>query len=416
MRNRRFLSTQLVLVAIGLGLLWLALRNVQWRAVVDIFRALSLRELVPIILLDLGVLLALSARWWALLNGFGFRLPFLLTIRYRTTVFAVGYLTPGPQVGGEVLAVYYPTRHKVPMSVALASASVDKTLELLGNFTFVAIGAFLVLIGQHLISKTDLIALGLLSTILLIPVGLLAAIWRGGHPISGSLRWLEGLVPSRWRTPLRQMWGIRSLPSLHRLEATVIHSEDLISWLCRERPWTLVFTVTTTVAAWACTLSEFWLVTRALGLPLTPGQAIGTLVLVYFAFTTPMPGGLGAVEAAILLAFTTFGFSASQAVSLALFIRFRDLTEAAIGLLLGGVSWKSLHTREADSLATDAPGLPPPPATQRAADAAAAFAQAAAAAATADPSRAESGDLALQTPASRAEPTATELAVPEDRL
>lgn len=418
MKNRRFLSTQLILVAIGLGLLWLAVRHVQWRDVVHIFRALSPRELVPIILLDLGVLLALSARWWVLLKGFGFRLAFLRIIRYRTTVFAVGYLTPGPQIGGEVFAVYYPTRHKVPTPVALASASVDKTLELLANFTFIATGALFVLIGQHLISKVDLIALSLLSTVLLIPVGVLVAVWRGKHPISGFIVWLEELAPSRWRTPLRQTWGMRSLPSIHRLEATVMHSEDLISWLCRERTWTLVFAVTATVAAWVCTLTEFWLVTRALGLPLTPAQAIGTLVLVYFAYTTPMPGGLGAVEAAILLAFTAFGFSPSQAVSLALFIRFRDLTEAAIGLLLGGVSWKNLHTMEAVTLAADAPGLPPPPVIRRSAEAAAAAAIVRAAATDAahalrDETAAEKAHAVLQTHARREESTAPEIPLPE---
>lgn len=67
--------------------------------------------------------------------------------------------------------------------MALAAASVDKTLELLANFTFIAIGSYIVLVGQHLISEADLIALGLLSTLLLIPVAVLVAIWRGRHPI-----------------------------------------------------------------------------------------------------------------------------------------------------------------------------------------------------------------------------------------
>ncbi len=369
MKNRHYLTTQILLVALGLGLVWLSIRNVTWSDVVIIFRQLSVPELIPILLLNFGVLVALTTRWWLLLKGFGFSLPFLRVMRYRTTVFALGYLTPGPQVGGEVLAVYYPTRHKVPASVALAAASVDKTLELLANFTFIAIGSYIVLVGQHLISEADLIALGLLSTLLLIPVAVLVAIWRGRHPISGFMLWLEKLAPLRWRVRLRKMPVIRSLPNMHRLEATVMHSEDLIAWLCREQPWTLVAAIAATLGAWMCTLTEFWLVTRALGLLLTPAQAIGTLVLIYFAFTTPMPGGLGAVEAAILLAFTTFGFSSSQAVSLSLFIRMRDLTEAAIGLLLGGAAWRTPHT---DILAVSpaTAELPPPPVTRRTAAAA----------------------------------------------
>jgi uncharacterized protein (TIRG00374 family) len=340
MSRRRALVTQAGLLLIAGLLLWLALRGVSWSEVLDILRMIDPRELVAIVLLDLGILFCISARWWVLLRGFDQRVPYLSIVRYRTTVFGLSYITPGPQVGGEVLQVYYPSQlHQVPIPVSLAAASVDKTMEWVGNFTFIVIGGFVVLIGQRMISEADALALGLISLLLLIPLAVIVQIWRGRHPISGFLEWIERILPHRHRAQLRETPVFRSLPRLARLKRTLYHSEDITASLWRTRPWTLVAALVFTLMTWAFILSNFWLMTQALGLPLSPAQAAGALVLVYFAFLLPVPGGLGAMEAALVLAFTSFGYTATQALSLGLLMRARDIAQAVIGLLVGGVFW-----------------------------------------------------------------------------
>lgn len=342
MNWRRILSTQAVLLVVALLLLWLALRTVSLPEVINIFRQFHFRDLGAIVLLDFCVLLVISARWWFVLDGFGYALPFLRLIRYRTAVFGLGYITPGPQLGGEVLQVYFPaSRHKVPVAVALAAASVDKTLEMLGNFTFMVGGAFIVLIGQHLITDVNTSLVIALSSLLLLPLGLIIAIWRGKHPISGFVLWLERLAPVELRRRIRANRVLMHLPSLHRLHTTIHHSEDLTAWLCRTRPTMILLAIFMTFVAWCLIYSEFWVVAHALNLPLTRAEAVATLVLVYFAFLLPMPGGLGAMEAALVLALTSFGYAPAQAISLGLMLRGRDLTQAAIGLILGGIEgWR----------------------------------------------------------------------------
>lgn len=338
MRQRNLLVTQAILLGVAALLLWLALRTVSWGEIVSILREVNPRGLLLIALLDLGILFCITARWWLLLDGFGHRIPYWRAVRYRTTIFGLGYITPGPQVGGEVLQVYYPIQfHKVPLPVSLAAASVDKTLELVGSFTFIAIGSFAVLIGRHVISRVDVLAMGSLSLLLLVPLALIVQIWRGRHPFSGFVRWVEGILSHRRRAQLRQSPGFRNLPSLKRLELTLHHSEEIIASLHRTHPWKLVGVIVMTFLHWCFILTEFWTMTRVLGLPLQPGEAVGALVLVYFAALVPTPGGLGAVEAALVLAFTAFGYTAGQAMSLALLMRARDVTQMLIGLLLGGI-------------------------------------------------------------------------------
>jgi uncharacterized protein (TIRG00374 family) len=342
MRSRRFLTTQAILLAVAAGLLWLAVRNVSWQEVRGLLAAFNWSDLWLLIVLDLGMLTSLTARWWFVLDGFGHRIPFFRLMRYRTAVFGLSYITPGPQVGGEVLQVYFPAaRHGVPTSVSLAAASVDKTLDFLSTFTFLAIGMFVVFIGQHLVSEVNTPALLALMSLLLIPGALIVQIWRGRHPISGMVLWLERLLPRAWRVWLRAHRWFQGVPSLHRFHETVLHSEDLIAWLCRTRPLAVLAAVLMAAVAWVFTYAEFWVMVHALNLPLPRAQVVATMCLMYFALLMPMPGGLGAVEAALVLALTSFGYSPAQAISLGLLIRTRDLIAAGIGLLLGGTGgWR----------------------------------------------------------------------------
>jgi glycosyltransferase 2 family protein len=311
---------------------------VDWREVFTTLRQLDLVDVIVLVLVDLCILVTISARWWLLLSGFGHRLPFRRLIRYRTTVTGLSYITPGPQLGGEVLQVYYPVHdHDVPTAVALAVTSVDKTLEFLVNFTFMAVGTFVVLIGEHLIANLDTPAMLAVISLLLIPIVLVFSVARGNHPLSRIVIWVARILPSRWRIRLRKLPVLKSLPNTARFEHAIFHTEELIEWLFRTRPWTLVLTVVVGYLALGLIILEFWLMTRALNLPITPGQAIGTLVLVYFSFLMPVPAGLGAMEASMVLAFSAFGYPPAQAISLGLLMRVRDLAQAGIGLALGGI-------------------------------------------------------------------------------
>lgn len=360
MNKRRLLITQAILLAVAAGLLWLALRNVSWQELKGLLAAFNWSDLWLLIVLDFGMLASLTARWWLVLDGFGHRIPFLHLMRYRTAVFGLSYITPGPQVGGEVLQVYFPTsRHRVPTAVALAAASVDKTLDFLGTFTFLAIGVFVVFVGQHLVTTVSTPALLALLPLLLIPGALIVRIWRGRHPISGMVLWVERLFPPGLRARLRTHRWLQGVPSLRRFHETIFRSEDLIAWLCRTRPYEVLAAVLMTALAWAFTFAEFRVMAHALNLPLERAQVVATMCLLYFGLLMPMPGGLGAVEAALVLALTSFGYSPAQALSLGLLIRSRDLIAAGIGLLLGGVNgWRPRANRPAqDEASAAAPGM-----------------------------------------------------------
>ena len=139
MRRRRLVSIALWLVALAL-LLWV-LRTVPLTAVFLSLQQLQLWQIGVLVLLNGLVLALLTGRWWLILWGLGYKLPFGLTMGHRLAAFGVSYFTPGPQFGGEPVQVLLVEKgHGVSRITAVSSVTLDKTLELLVKFSFLALG------------------------------------------------------------------------------------------------------------------------------------------------------------------------------------------------------------------------------------------------------------------------------------
>jgi len=325
----------IVISTVTVLLLWFVLRGVSWSEVFDTFVNLNWFWLAGVALITFVAHVVVSARWWYLLWGFGYKLPFWRTVRYRATIYTLSYIVPGPQLGGEVLQIYYPARnHHVPTAASITAATVDKSLEFLGNFSFIIVGVIVMLVGQRVVSGADLYAMVLISALMLIPAVVLVFVARGRHPLSALVRGARRVIPSSIRTWLRRV--MPGLPNLEHTYATVFHSEELMAWLWEHRKSSILMALLLTVIALVLVAVDFWMIAETIGLGLTKTQTIGTMVMVYFAYLLPVPGGLGAIEAAVVLSFNTFGFSTAQALSVALIMRVRDTVQAAIGLALGG--------------------------------------------------------------------------------
>lgn len=320
---------QIGLALIGLLLLVFTLRTVSLSAIWTAFSQLSATDLLVLAIANLLVLCSFTGRWWFFLYGLGFTVSYVRLFGYRLAAFGVSYFTPGPHFGGEPLQVYLPTeRQNVPVDASIASVTLDKLFELLANFTFLLVG--LIFLTQGGLPTFDPLnsSLGnqaLLYAVLLLaaPGALLAAIWRGYHPLSGLLM----LPYRRWPSPTLLRWS-----------TTMRRSEDQAAWLCRERPRILIAAMLVSGLSWVLLVGEYWLMTRLLGLELTFGQAILALIAARIAILLPMPAGLGALEASQAIALSLLGMDAAAGVALAFLIRARDVLLGLLGLWIGGVS------------------------------------------------------------------------------
>lgn len=292
-------------------LLWWVVRAVPLREVGRALAGLQGWQLAVLLLLNGLVLLTLNGRWHLLLRGLGYELPFAALLGHRLAAFGVSYFTPGPHFGGEPVQVLLVERqHGVPRSAAIAAVSLDKTVELLLNFGFLAFGVALVvqtgLLGEAIGGQTAVWFL----LLLLPPVLYLWLIWRGKQPFT---RLLHRMKWERWAT-------------------AVAASETQMSTLCQQNPGALLGAVVISALGWALMLAEFYLMVSFLGVSLTLVQEIALLTAARVAYLLPLPGGLGTLEASLVWALGLMGFHPAVGLSLSLLIRLRDVSLGLLGL------------------------------------------------------------------------------------
>ena len=297
------------------------LRTVPLAEIRRTLQSLSLFQLVFLALFNILIFLLFSSRWWLILRAQGQRLPYFSLAGYRLSAFAISYFTPGTQFGGEPLQVYLlQNRHQVPSATALAAVTLDKLFEILANFAFLIIGLLLILNGglfqlfAH--THTVLIITGLLS----VPLGYLAALWTGRFPLT----WLMLRLPAQ----------IFNLAALRRIAPLVVSTERQIATLFHHQPLTILWVLFLSGFIWLLLLAEYWLTLNFLGVQLNLMQTIGALTAARIAFLTPLPGGIGALEASQVIALQALGLHPALGISVSLLIRARDLTLGAIGLWL----------------------------------------------------------------------------------
>ncbi|MCA9956487.1 MAG: flippase-like domain-containing protein, partial [Anaerolineales bacterium] len=199
----------------------------------------------------------------------------------------------------------------------------DKTVELLLNFGFLAFGVLLVLqtglLGEAVEGQTAVWTL-----LLLLPPALyLWLIWRGRRPVS----WLLWAV--KW-----QKWY-----------TAVADSEAQMNALCQQNPGALLGAVALSALGWALMIAEFYAMVSFLGAPLTLAQLIALLTAARVAYLLPLPGGLGTLEASQVWALELMGFNPAIGLSLSLLIRLRDVSLGLLGLWWMGQRLKVVWIR-----------------------------------------------------------------------
>jgi len=297
---------------------WWLFHTINLTEIQHILQQLTLGRVALLTAANLIVLVTLTSRWWLFLYGLGFLVPFSALLRYRIAAFAVSYFTPGPHFGGEPLQVYLLNqRHGVPAATAIAAVTLDKVMEMTVNFAVLAGGALLIL-QQEVVIPAVPSSPGptLIGFMLLLPaVGV--CLWVGWRLFGQSNIWAPPERLTRWVGTLRQ---------------SIAQTLDL--W--QNKPALFLTAGTVSLLSWAAVIGEFWYMTATLELGLGFAQAMTMLLAMRIAILLPMPAGLGALEASLILATTALGLSPAAGLSTSLLIRLRDVTLGLIGLWLGG--------------------------------------------------------------------------------
>ena len=299
-----------------------SLRSIPFNQIGETLRSLQVSDLGYLLLINITIFLLFSSRWWLILRVQGYSPPYFALVSYKLAAFGISYFTPGTQFGGEPMQVYMlEKQHNIPNSTSLAAVSLDKLIELLANFTFLLVGLITIFDVGLLDGIGNPLTIVSMSALIGLPVIYLGALWSVKAPLSRISTWL----PHR----------IKIHPKLTSLSNILKHTEAQISILLRQYPLMVYGILLLSGLIWLLMLAEYWLALSFLGAQISLSQSIIALTAARLAFLTPLPGGLGALEASQVIALQALGFSSSLGISISLLIRGRDILFGLMGLWWG---------------------------------------------------------------------------------
>ena len=324
MKNLPRWSLRIVIGLVLIGLLYWALRKAPLADIGITLQRLRPWQILVMLAINALLYILVTLRWWLIVRAEARQVPFWPLLAVRVSVFGVSYFTLGPQVGGEPLQVLaLQRRYGLTFSRAAASVLMDKLLEFLVNFLLLAFGLTAVLRAGLLTAEGSHVSrnLVLISGLVAWPPVHILLMYNRIHPLTAFTRLLK-FIPRRSK-PVRFLQA----------------AEWLAGSFCRRHPRALLSSLGVSILAGLGMLTDYALMLYFLGIHLPFWETIAGWMAGWLSFLTPIPGGLGALEASQVFVMQAFGISAALAISLTLLMRARDLFIGGLGLILAGRSY-----------------------------------------------------------------------------
>jgi uncharacterized membrane protein YbhN (UPF0104 family) len=159
----------------------------------------------------------------------------------------------------------------------------------------------------------------------MVPLAYLILLWSGRSPLS----WLFTRVNQRLPVAFKTRYKVQAILDVAHTAEGQLYS------LFRHKPLAVLWVVGASALIWLFSLAEYWLALWVLGAQLDFWQVIAALTVSRLAFMTPVPGGLGALEAGQMLALGSMGFNPAIGLAISLWIRVRDTSLGLLGLWWG---------------------------------------------------------------------------------
>lgn len=305
--------------------------------VISSFRISDWSSFFLYIAVSILIFVAFVVRWDIILRMNGFKVPFFKLFNYRVAGFGVSYMTPSARLGGEPVRVYFLTKHNIPVEKAMASVFIDKSLEVVANFTITAIGIFLFM---FLLVLTP----GLMWMMTLVFIITVGAVWvffdriYRGKGVFTSI--ITALKLNRIQYVRDHFYKVREAEN-EMTRFFVFHKKEFI------------ISMTLSFVIWTMSILEFKFLLSAFGVAATIKEVFLVLLAIGIAYIIPVPTALGVLEGFQVSLFKILNKGAKYGLAVSLATRVRDMMWAIYGLTylyIQGVVVKNLLTDKASDI------------------------------------------------------------------
>lgn len=276
-------------------------------------------------LLHFGVFLVLSTfnfmlytlRWHLIIKSlYHHKLSFFQLFMHRMSGFAVSYITPTAQTGGEPLRAMLLHKDGVPAKTTASSVIIDKGLEFAALFIFIGAGLVIALLEGNLPQEMQIFFSLLLVFLIVLVFWFYFSSVRNIGFFSSVLRFFR----------------LSRFKKVKTMEERLIEIEDEMADFYKKHAKVFIFLVLISILIASFLLLEHWLIARFMGVNMTFLQTFLVSTIPYIAFVLPIPSGIGVLESGHVAMFAALGISINAFV-LVFIIRIRDLIFVMIGLI-----------------------------------------------------------------------------------
>jgi uncharacterized protein (TIRG00374 family) len=300
----------------GVGLFVYLIIRTGPKAILRAMGRLSLAEVAALMGLRFLYWLVRAVNWRALLVSSGERAPFGEVLGARIAGYAVSYLTPAGNLGGETVRIF--CLDCVERNKVLATVVVDKTIEFLAGLSTVAL-AVVFLITEFALPRWQKIELfAAIAALMLVLVFLV-------------VKQKQGLFS--WALDTLRKIKIR-IPFLESRREKILETDAHISeFYGRNKALFLVLFGSYFAQAWLWAV-EIYLTFLFLGGP-TPSFFKCFLIVTLGSFYSflPVPGSVGVYELTYVSLFALLRIEMSAGMAVILIRRFVGMIWAGIGLI-----------------------------------------------------------------------------------
>lgn len=257
-------------------------------------------------------------RWEYILKHFHKKkVSFWRLALHRFAGWAISFLTPSAQVGGDPIRVVLLAEEGVAYKDAVFSVVVDKAVQVTGLSLF-GLAGFVWLLSQHLMSD------GVFGTISITLVAI--SIFLGWFYYS-SIKENLGFFSSFLR-----LFRLHKIKRFQKKYNEILIVEEAIRTFHTDHWKRFVGLVILSIAMEAYEMVEFWIVGYFMGFEFTLSQTFLIKALPNLTYLLPIPGALGVLENGHAVIFGILGIPINV-VAYALIIRIRDFMNVLIGLV-----------------------------------------------------------------------------------
>ncbi len=235
---------------------------------------------------------------------------------HRMAGFAIGYLTPTAQTGGEPLRILLLHRDGIRMSLSTASVIIDKALEYSTLMIFIVIGIFLALLDGSFPAGSRVFFGGVLVTFFVLIFWFYYASLKNIGFFSSLLRFFH----------------LHKFSKIEKAIKKIVKVEAQMAAFYKQNGHIFLILILISIIITGFQLFEHYMLALFFGVKMTFFQTFLVSTIPYLAYIVPIPGSLGILESGHAMMFALLGIHINAFV-LVFIIRIRDFVFVLLGLI-----------------------------------------------------------------------------------